>query len=458
MNHAIPQQYTEVLAACQDRAPSVGFDEVRTMVESELGDGRRLEDAFSSFERHPVAAASLAQVHRAITAEGDVVAVKVQYPRLARQVAADLRTMRVLAFLAERVFTGHSYSWLLPEFEGSMSAELDFRREAANAEQTAANFATNRRVHVPTVVHALSSARMLTMEFVDGVKVDDLDGLSASGVRPSELAPLLSDVFSAMIFEHGHVHCDPHPGNLLARRDADGQTQLVLLDHGMYRNLQTGFRTSYAALWAALLTRDHTSGRRAAAQLGVPLEDYDALSLLLTFRSSAASAGALGAPISSEERARLRQRYGKLGAADVNAFLERLPRDMLFVMRTWALVRSLNRNLGGTSAQRFHIIAEHAAAALVEVDDTRRKASSRSELTWRGRAAAQLRGHWARLRMRLVVRAIDYVGRLSLRLMQLHQMASAALPLSWQARRVTTTSGAAHVEGAQANKLPKELG
>ena len=90
-------------------------------------------------------------------------------------------------------------------------------------------------------------------------------------------------------FGIGSVHCDPHPGNLLARPMAggrNGDAQLVLLDHGMYRELQPAFRREYSRLWVSLLTRDHESGRRAAAALGVRSDDYDALSLLLTFRSS----------------------------------------------------------------------------------------------------------------------------------------------------------------------------
>lgn len=139
-------------------------------------------------------------------------------------------------------------------------------------------------------------------------------------------------------FGIGSVHCDPHPGNLLARPMAggrNGDAQLVLLDHGMYRELQPAFRREYSRLWVSLLTRDHESGRRAAAALGVRSDDYDALSLLLTFRSST-SARALGVELSAHERAALRQRYAGVTVADLNAFLERLPRDMLFVMRTFS--------------------------------------------------------------------------------------------------------------------------
>jgi aarF domain-containing kinase len=130
-SYALPPQYPAVLAACQDRAPSVSFESVRAMLEEELGCA--IADVFSEFALEPVAAASLAQVHRARTKDGQVVAVKVQYPQLARQVQADLWTIRLLATLVDLTFEGHSYGWLLSEFESNISAELNFRREAANA-------------------------------------------------------------------------------------------------------------------------------------------------------------------------------------------------------------------------------------------------------------------------------------------------------------------------------------
>ena len=131
MTHALPPQYPAVLAACQDRAPSVNVREVRLVIERELG--CRLEDEFISFEPHALAAASLAQVHRARTTTGEDVAIKVQYPHLERQVAADMRTLHLIAGAMDLFFPDHSFRWLLPEFDASCSAELDFRREAAHA-------------------------------------------------------------------------------------------------------------------------------------------------------------------------------------------------------------------------------------------------------------------------------------------------------------------------------------
>ena len=134
MNYVLPQQFPTVMAACQDRASVVGFDAVRTALERELG--MRVEDAFARFDEEPVASASLAQVHRAVTHDGRSVACKVQYPQLPRQIEADMRTLRLLASVVGYAFPQHEYQWLVPEFETSTRQELDFTREAANSQRT----------------------------------------------------------------------------------------------------------------------------------------------------------------------------------------------------------------------------------------------------------------------------------------------------------------------------------
>ena len=180
-------------------------------------------------------------------------------------------------------------------------------------------------MYVPRTRAELSSGRVLTMEFVEGVKLTDEEGLAARGLDRAELARLLTSTFSLMIYNGGFVHCDPHSGNLLARPAPDvadaalrwfgrrrPRPQLVVLDHGLYRELGDGFRLQYSALWYSLLTRDHARGRAAARSLGVAPADYDHLSLLLTFRPST-SRTAVGTRLSPEERARVRQRLGQVG-------------------------------------------------------------------------------------------------------------------------------------------------
>ena len=267
-------------------------------------------------------------------------------------------------------------------------------------------------VHVPRVLPELSGRHVLTMELVNGVKLSDADGITALRLWPAEVASLLTAAFSVMVFSEGFVHCDPHPGNLLVRAQpqTDDRTeppghavrpQLVLLDHGLYRELGSEFRVQYCRLWDALLTQDHRRGRAAAQSLGVRLEDYDSLSLLLTFRTSA-SRTAIGTRGSAEERDRVRQKLRQLSVADVSSFLERMPRDMLFVMRTWALVRSLNRALGGTTRQRLEIMGGYAARGVAVA------MGGRSSPPWR----VTWRIWWGVLRSRIYLVAFNWAFRL----------------------------------------------
>ena len=186
MNHVLPPAYTEVLAVLQDRAAYRPLDEVRRVIEGELGAGA-LESCFIEFSPEPVASASLAQVHKAVTRDGREVAVKVQYPGLERQVTVDMFTVRLLVNLLGRAFPGFEFSWMLPEFEDSLKLELDFRQEARNGERVAAMFAAQPDVHVPAVLHNLTSRRLLTMKYVNGVKPTDKQGLAGLGVEPKQV-------------------------------------------------------------------------------------------------------------------------------------------------------------------------------------------------------------------------------------------------------------------------------
>eukprot|EP00752_Nemacystus_decipiens_P004907 g4466.t1 len=401
MNHVLPKEFTETLKVLQDRNPSVGLSEVARTVRSELG--AEISELFREFDHKAIAAASLAQVHRAVTMTGEEVAVKLQYPGLESQVQKDLLGMRFLAELLGLVFPEYQYTWLFPEFEESIGLELDFVQEGTNAERVARMFRGNPNVFVPGIHWDLSSRRVLTMDFVHGLKISDKEGIEGEGMNPAEVAKTVTRTFGEMIYCHGFLHCDPHPGNLMVRpkyqplssfspspspspsEGATGATegdagrtrteqrspkpnsvahQVVLLDHGMYRRLEPDFRLTYSRLWKAFMTRDTALGERCAVDLGVEPGMYDALSLILTWRPTSTTAR-VGQRITEEERQALVAKYKVILSSDsLNAFLERLPRDLLFVMRTSDLVRSLNKELGGTTRDRLIVLAESAVRGL----------------------------------------------------------------------------------------------
>ena len=372
MNHVLPSEYTQTLAQLQDHAPARPYEEIIKVVAKELkrsggdelqamSDDDVVSQHFSQFDKAPIGAASLAQVHKATTAaDGKRVAVKIQYPNLPVQVAGDFATFRALAFAIPKMFPDFEFGWMIPEFEATAEMELDFCQEMRNADRVRNMFEEDDHVIVPQCLPELSTSRMLTMDFMEGDRLDKTDAMEKLGLNRKDVAKSVLGVFSHMVFLHGFCHCDPHPGNLLLRKSKlDGKPELVVLDHGMYRRVENHFRYNFCLLWKALVTRDDALGRQATADLGVP-RGYDLLSLMLTFRLPD-SESPLGGKLTLEDRKQLIEKFrgkDKLTAGDFNSFMEALPRDMLFVLRTLNIVRSLNKSLGGFSAERFDAMSQ----------------------------------------------------------------------------------------------------
>jgi len=370
MNHVLPSQFTETLSVLQDKNPSVDIKEIEKTIESELGGP--ISNFFSEFDETAIAAASLAQVHRAVTKEGNEVAVKLQYPGLENDVLRDIWTMRLLARAMGYIFPEYEYTWLFPEFEDSIKLELDFIQEGLNSERVARMFEMEDKVHVPGIHWDYTTKYILTMDFIRGIKITDRKAIEFCKMDPKKVAETVTKAFGEMIYFHGFLHCDPHPGNLMVREMPKERQklsrffrrckehQVVLLDHGMYRRLDPAFRLCYCNLWKAFLTRDHRLGVEQAKKLGLQESGYDFLSLILTWRPSTTSAP-IDSRISEFERQKLKDMYkGLINSELINSFLESLPRDMLFVMRTGDLVRGINKDLGGTTSKRLICFGEAA--------------------------------------------------------------------------------------------------
>lgn len=261
-------------------------------------------------------------------------------------------------------FPTFAFEWMLPEFEETLLWELDFLQEAAIGTRVGWMFAQDptSRAHVPAVRWDLTSKRVLTMEFIRGCKATDLEAVQRLGARPRDVAAEACRVFGDMIHVHGLVHCDPHPGNLMVRQHpTTGQWQLVVLDHGMYRRLSSRFRRAYCALWKALLLRDPAAGETAIQDLDLPRDAYDVLSLMLTYR--------LGRRADEQQLRSTIDRLRTQPREAASEFMQRLPRDMLFVFRTTGLVRSLNLALGGTTRDRITAFGDSAVRGMVLTDD-----------------------------------------------------------------------------------------
>lgn len=222
-----------------------------------------------SFDEQPIAAASIAQVHHALLKNHQEVAIKVQYPGLEHQMRLDTTTMSFLSKSVSWLFPEYRFEWVVSEFTKAIALELDFIQEAMNSERTAKNFRQNSMVKVPHVFWEFTTNQVLTMEFCRGCKVDNLEFLKDNGINPIKVAKALVEVFAEMIFIHGFLHGDPHPGNILVSPEGRNGFSLVLLDHGIYKQFDEEFRLDYCQLWKALILLDSKKIQHLGERFGV---------------------------------------------------------------------------------------------------------------------------------------------------------------------------------------------
>ena len=331
----VPDEYVQVLSRLQDKVPPRPYAVVRQVLERELG---RPEEVFAEFDPEPIAAATWAQVHRARLHDGRQVAVKVQYPDLDGVVAVDMSTLRFLLSVLNRLERGLDFMPIVDELQEFIPLELDFRREAENAETMASIFADWPNVVVPSVFRDYSTRRVLVLEYVEGTKVSDVAAMQRAGVDPQEVAQLLLEVYCHQILVHGFFNADPHPGNFLVQPGP----RLVLLDFGLCRRLPPEFHRGYLRLTRAMLTGESEELVQAFADLGFRTQRWDP-SLLLAFREAFLAGARPGYAYADGEL-----------VAEANARLLRLfrqnplvsyPREVVLIMRAVGLLSGLGRYL-----------------------------------------------------------------------------------------------------------------
>jgi aarF domain-containing kinase len=258
----LPEAYVDVLSRLHDEVPPEPFDVIRRHVEKELG--RTLEEMFVEFDKTPVASASLAQVHRAVLHDGRVCAVKVQYPGIESIVDIDLDNLTFFISVLNRLDRSMDYRFVAAEMRQTIPKELDFINEGHNAERVARDFSYVEDIVVPDIYWEYSSRRVLTMEYIDGVKITDSEALERMGIEKSDVAKILVHCFAEMIVRHGFFHADPHPGNLMVLPGP----KLVLLDFGQAKDLGPEFRETLVRFTKTLLSGDLRAMGEAFRDLG----------------------------------------------------------------------------------------------------------------------------------------------------------------------------------------------
>ena len=280
MNHVLPKEYTETLKILQDKCLRRQSDgEIDEMFMQDLG--QTPDQLFKEFDREPIAAASLAQVFKATTDAGKRVAVKVQYADLRERFDSDVATFAAILDMIEVMHPKFGFRWVLDELKDNMASELDFEKEGQNAERCGRDLGHLKFVYVPKVFWNRCSKRILTTEFIDGIKISHTDELKYGGYDVSVIGQRLIKVFAEQVFHSGFVHADPHPGNLLVR-GPKVSPQIVLLDHGLYETIPIETRQSLARVWQAVVENNHVDMKKYSAKLGI--EDYRLFCMAVTQR------------------------------------------------------------------------------------------------------------------------------------------------------------------------------
>ncbi|KAI2494676.1 ABC1 family-like protein [Fragilaria crotonensis] len=347
---------------------AASYSDVCRVIEEDLG--KHPDELFDSFEPHPIASASLAQVHVAYEkGTGRKLAIKCQHRGLRETSSGDVLAVTFVIRALERMFEGFTWGWIADEIAPHLPKELDFLNEGKNAER-AEKFirASGLDCVVPRVLWEHSSSRVLCMEFEEGFNATDLDAIEKAGLNKRDIATLISSVFSSQVFAaHSPIHVDPHPANVLIRAK-HGKPQMVLVDHGLYKDIDDDFRICYAKLWQSLMLADLNGIRQACTMLGVE-EMHSLLAAMLTSRPydeimERSKSGSLSTKIkdANSDKAMITG-YAQHYLKDIIAILGTLPRQMLLLLKMNDCLRHIDHVLGSPT-NTLVITGKYASRAI----------------------------------------------------------------------------------------------
>ena len=268
----LPEGYLESLSRLQDDVEPFAFEEVQQIVSRELG--ARLSKLFAEFDSKPTAAASLAQVHRAVMRDGRAVVVKVQRPGIRPQIVEDLEALEETAeFIDAHTELGKRYEFssLLAELRRSLLRELDFKREAGNLVRLGSSLREFEKIIVPEPIEDYTTSRVLTMEYIPGKKITDVSPLRLLEIDGMALSEELFRAYLKQILIDGFFHADPHPGNVFLTED----DRIALLDLGMVSHISGRFQENLLSLLVAISQGRGDEAARVAIKMGEEKPGFD---------------------------------------------------------------------------------------------------------------------------------------------------------------------------------------
>jgi len=268
----VPAGIIAELEKLQDNVSSFPFSEVRQIIQEELE--IQIEKVFVDFEEIPLAAASIGQVHRAVLISGETVAVKVQRPHVSTIIETDLEILMEIAGLAEQRFDWarrYKITEIIDEFAKSLRAELDYTLEGKNAEKIARQFSDNDKIRIPKIYWDYSAKKVLTMEYIQGIKLSQAEQLIELGYDTSEIAKQIVEAIFHQILIEGFFHGDPHPGNILVLPDQ----VITFLDFGMVGRLTPQMKHHFASLVIGMIRKNTDEITRVILDMGIAPSDIN---------------------------------------------------------------------------------------------------------------------------------------------------------------------------------------
>lgn len=332
----IPVDFINELSKLQDEVPPFPFEEVRRIITHELG--APPDSLFEQFAESPEASASIGQVHWAVLKEGDQVAVKVQRPGIKRTIEVDLEIMLHLATLMERHIEEIAFYRpvrIVEEFAKTLEREIDYTFEASNMERVAGYFLGDMTVYIPKLYREFTTPKVLTAEYIDGIKISEIHQLDAAGLDRREITRRGAHILLRQVFEIGFFHGDPHPGNLFVLPD----NVICLLDFGMVGSVDRQTREDFVDLVDAVVHRHESR----TAQVLLKLTTWDEKPDMRGFEKDVADfmGRHLYRPLEEIHFGRLLQHLLEL--ASHNRLL--IPPDIFLMMKTLAAVEGVARRL-----------------------------------------------------------------------------------------------------------------